>query len=262
MTATPGGISSHTTTERESTGAHLLVGEGGAGGEEAGGVRESEPVVEGGSSHPVDREAGSHPMLPVTSPYMAQQLPPLTKFTGETIDEGETFAEWLEQLEMVATACHWDEPAKLVNLVTRLKGQAFSFYRSCDATQRNQDATLVMELKKCFTPIHIQSLQSSLFHDRRQRVDESVDTYAQELKRLFHRAYPKAQQGHSETESMGKSVLAYQFIAGLQPRLKTKLAGNEGEFEQLLVRARFEEAKNRDYKHLTRRKYLPRRQLE
>jgi hypothetical protein len=33
---------------------------------------------------------------------------------------GETVGESLEQLELVAVACHWDEPTKLVNLVTRL----------------------------------------------------------------------------------------------------------------------------------------------
>lgn len=90
----------------------------------------------------------------------------------------------MEQFEMVATACHWNEPTKLV---TCLKGQAFSFYRSWDAAQQNQYSTFVGELKKRFTPVHIQSLQSSLM-----TTDESVNTYPQELKRLFHKAYTKA----------------------------------------------------------------------
>ena len=34
--------------------------------------------------------------------------------------------------------------------------------------------------------------------------------------------------------------------SGLKPELKTKVAGMEGNFEQLLVKARFEEAKRRD----------------
>ena len=160
-------------------------------------------------------------------------------------EESETFAEWLEQLELVAVACHWDEPTKLVNLVTRLKGQAFAFYRSCNATQRTQHPALVAELKKRFTPVHIQAVQSSLFHDRKQQAGDSVDAYAQTLKH-FYKAYPRARQESRETESMGKSVLEYQFVSGLQSELKTKLAGRDGEFEQLLVRARFKEAKNRD----------------
>lgn len=101
-------------------------------------------------------------------------------------------------------------------------------------------------LQKRFTPVHIQSVRSSLFHDRKQSSGESVDSYAQDLKRLFYLAYPKASQSHSETETLGKSVLSNQFVAGLEPTLKSKVAGSDGDFEQLWVKARFEEAKIRD----------------
>ena len=74
-------------------------------------------------------------------------------------------------------------------------------------------------------------------------MQESVDDYASQL---FHKAYPTAQRGSRETEEMGQSVLSNQFVSGLKPELKTKLAGMEGDFEQLLVKARFEEAKRRD----------------
>ena len=173
-------------------------------------------------------------------PLVAQQLPPLSKFTGEPTEGGETIVEWLEQLELVAGACHWDESAKLVNLVTRLKGQAFAFYRSCDTQKRNQYSALVEELKKRFTPVRIQAVQSSLFHDRKQKPGENIDTYAQELKCLFYEAYPLAQQVSAEMQDMGGSVLTNQFVAGLLSELKGKLAGKEGNFEQLLTLARFE----------------------
>ena len=78
ITSTPVGVSPHTPTERESTTAHLLIGEGevgnegdGDGGGEAGGARESEPVRESGNSHTGDRVTGSHPLMTVRSPYMA-----------------------------------------------------------------------------------------------------------------------------------------------------------------------------------------------
>ena len=45
---------------------------------------------------------------------------------------------------------------------------------------------------------------------------------------------------------MAKSVLAHQFAAGLLPELKVKVAGAEGTFEELLAKARLEEAKLRD----------------
>jgi len=45
---------------------------------------------------------------------------------------------------------------------------------------------------------------------------------------------------------MGQTVFAYQFVAGLQPEIRFKIAGNEGTFDQLLLKARLEEAKLRD----------------
>ena len=42
-------------------------------------------------------------------------------------------------------------------------------------------------------------------------------------------------------------MLTYQFIAGLHPDIKAKIAGSEGDFDELLVKARFEEANIRDF---------------
>ena len=76
---------------------------------------------------------------------LAQQLPPLPKYTGKEQSQGETFQDWLEQFELVASLGEWDEKTKLVNLVTRLRGQAYAFYRSCTLQQRACYATLVAE---------------------------------------------------------------------------------------------------------------------
>ena len=91
--------------------------------------------------------------------------------------------------------------------------------------------------------MRIQAVQSSLFHDRKHKLGESVDTYAQELKCLFYEAYPLAQQASAEMQDMGRSVLSNQFVAGLVHEMKSELAEKEGNFEQLLVLAWFEEAK-------------------
>ena len=45
---------------------------------------------------------------------------------------------------------------------------------------------------------------------------------------------------------MGQSILTNQFVAGLRADIKAKVAGSEGGFDQLLAKARFEEAKLRD----------------
>ena len=178
---------------------------------------------------------------------LAHQAPPLPVFSGEGDGIGGSFSKRHEQLEMVASMCHWSEQVKLVNIATRLKGEAYDFYRSCTSTQRASYPLLVEQLSKRFTPVQIQSVQSSLFHDRKQRQGETVDTFDQELRSLLRKAYPPAQSGSEEAETMGRAVLANQFLAGLYPELKGKLAGQEGTFDQLLARARFEEAKLRDF---------------
>ena len=144
------------------------------------------------------------------------QLPPVPRFTGEEdSSESGTYSDWLEQFEAVATLASWNEHAKLVNLTTRLRGTAYSFYRSCATDQRSNYKLLVEQLSKRFTPVELTAIQSQHFHDRRQSTKESVDEFAQELKKLFHKAYSSLARGGSEAESMGRSVLANQFVSGL-----------------------------------------------
>ena len=60
---------------------------------------------------------------PLKSILLAQNLPPLPKFSGELSDGGfgmDIFQDWLEQFELVANVLGWSSQAKLVNLITRL----------------------------------------------------------------------------------------------------------------------------------------------
>ena len=171
----------------------------------------------------------------------------------------ETFEEWLERLELISATCHWHERAKLVNIATRLRGPALRIYRTCSPQQRASYALLTSALKQRFTPIRIQAVQSSRFHERKQGPKESVDSYAQDLRRLFNRAYSSV-SASGDGDQMRQSVLAYQFVAGLRSELKAKLVGREGTFEQLLEVARFEEARFRDVvqqERATRRNSTP-----
>ena len=193
-----------------------------------------------------EQENGGVMMQPSLSRQFLQQLPPLSKFNGEQTEEGETFKDWLAQFEMVADVCGWKGQIKLAHLVTRLKGQALAFYRTCTSAQTADYAALVAELTKQFTPVHIPAIQTSVFHDCQQKAKKSVNSYAQDLRKLFIKALPTSQQGSKEAEEVGKTVLANQFVVGLAPELKRKVAGTEGNFEQLLTKARFEEAKLRE----------------
>ena len=84
---------------------------------------------------------------------------------------GISFAECNEELELVA---RWLDHVKLVNLATRLKGVAYPFYhlalpKSMTATYRQYK-----HLMDWSTPVQIQSVQSSLFHARKQQTREMV----------------------------------------------------------------------------------------
>ena len=48
--------------------------------------------------------------------------------------------------ELVAGACYWTDQSKLVNLVTRLRGQAYSYYQFCTSEQRSSYPLLVIKL--------------------------------------------------------------------------------------------------------------------
>ena len=140
-------------------------------------------------------------------------------------------------------ACGWEEKVKLVHLTTRLKGPALSFYCSCSSEQRCSYSILKQELQTRFTPVHVRSVQSSLFHGWVQKPAETVDAYAQELKKLFLKAYPKFARDRGEE---GQLVLASRFVAGLKTQLQERLTGEDGNFDQLLSKARFEEARRKE----------------
>ena len=72
---------------------------------------------------------------------------------------------------------------------------------------------------------------------------ETVDQYAQNLHSLFNKAYSQGTASHKNEEIFRQTVLVNKFVAGFCPEVKSKLVGMEGNFSQLLAKARFEEAK-------------------
>ena len=100
------------------------------------------------------------------------------------------YATGLNVLASVASVCHWEGKAKLANLATRLQGQAYAFYRTCPSHQRTYYEALNVAFTERFKPVHIKSVQSGLFHERKQQAKESVEEYAQDPNRPYQRAYP------------------------------------------------------------------------
>ena len=127
------------------------------------------------------------------------RLSPLPMFSGDDpVRDSGTFREWLDQFEIVGELAQWSDGVKLKQLVLRLRGSARAFYRTLTEEQKWNYQSLVQELKNRFTPVRIQALESSIFRERRQKVEESVDAYAQDLQQLFQKAYPTALQGSKD----------------------------------------------------------------
>ena len=102
---------------------------------------------------------------------LLQQTPPVTKFTWEAVGE-ETFEDWLSQFEMAAEVCGWEGKGKLAHLVTRLKGQALSYYHSCPPAEKSDYKKLTQALSTRFTLVQLPVVQTTLFHERKQKPKE------------------------------------------------------------------------------------------
>ena len=101
-------------------------------------------------------------------------------------------------------------------------------------------------MKRRFTPVRLTAVQTQLFHSRQQAAGETVEQFTQELQKLFNQAYARAARGGTEAEKLARTQLANQFVTGLRPEFKRKLIGVEGSLEELILKARFEEAKGRE----------------
>ena len=179
-------------------------------------------------------------------PASTNSLPQIQPYHGEEQKDGETFQDWLEHFEAVSQLARWDGHFKLVYLTISLRGTAKSFFRSCSTTQRSSYTLLVGELKKRFTPVQLMAIQTQMFHDRRQSPQETVDDFAQELRKLYGKSYALVARGTPEAEKVGQTVLANQFVAGLRPELQAKVVGLDGGMDELVLKARFEEAKGKE----------------
>ena len=181
----------------------------------------------------------------LTMPLLGQ-VPQIPKFSGDALDSGETFVEWLEQLENITKLVGWDDHWRLVHLTSNLRGTAASFYRSCSVDVRSEYRSLVDALMRRFTPVRLTAVQTQLFHNRQQAEGETVEQFAQDLQKLFNQAYARAAREGPEAEKLARTLLTNQFVAGLRQDLKRKLIGVEGGLEELILKARFEEAKGRE----------------
>ena len=56
---------------------------------------------------------------------ITQQFPPLPNFSASSED---SFQNWIGQFELVAEIYKWSKQAKVMNLITHVRGEAFQFF--------------------------------------------------------------------------------------------------------------------------------------
>lgn len=110
------------------------------------------------------------------------KLPP---FTGK-----EDWSVWLAKLEAIADRYNWDEDEKLDYLLPRIEGQAseFVFTQLPKEALREYD-WLTSELTRRYKVIETSQSFAAKFSRRNQRVGETIEEYAAELKRLYDKAH-------------------------------------------------------------------------
>lgn len=140
----------------------------------------------------------------------------------------------------MSNIARWDPSFRLVHLSTALRRNARSFYRSCTPAQKSSYPLLVGALKKRFTPVKLTALQTQMFHSRKQGPTESV------VRKLHSKAYSATTGGNAEAVKLGQIVLVNQFVSGLRSELQSKVVGVEGSMEEIVAKARFEEAKRKE----------------
>ena len=194
---------------------------------ESGKVITSGESMTGPSREPHPLRGDSYSTCASSQIVFANQLPPLASFKGDTSPDVESIDEWLERFEMLAEECRWTPCTKLLHLTSRVEKQAYAFYHSCTPQVWTSFKSLAAELRKRFKPVRIQGVDTSRFHDRKQKLSKTVNAYTQELRQLHQRAYPESIRGSTDAEKIGKTLLASQFVAGLRPEIKKSVTGSE-----------------------------------
>lgn len=129
----------------------------------------------------------------------------LPNYTGK-----ESWKVWFNRFTEIADRKRWSNEKKLDELLPRLQGAAGEFvFGQLQKTARGNYDILVAELNSRFRVVETKKTFGAQFSKRNQKVSETTEEYAAELKRLYDKAYAKRD---SETR---QEDLLRRFLDGL-----------------------------------------------
>ena len=156
------------------------------------------------SSHESEISIHSRSTARVIPSRHSPKIPP---FTGQ----GDTWKVWLNRFNDVAQRWGWSTEDKLNELLPRLQGQAGDFvYGQLNPHVRGSFKMLTKELECRFRKVETTGTFRTQFSHRRQKMGESVEIYAAELKRIYDKAYPDRDRKTRQED------LLRRFLEGLQ----------------------------------------------
>ena len=109
-----------------------------------------------------------------------------------TFDGTTSWHDYITQFELVAEMNQWSDESKALELATSLRSQAQSVLSDLSYSQRRDYYILVKSLEERFEPENQAELYRAQLKTRTRKKNEALTEYAQEVKKLVRKAYPKA----------------------------------------------------------------------
>ena len=129
----------------------------------------------------------------------------LLNFNGK-----ESWKVWFNIFSEVADRKRWSNEKRLDELLPRLQGTAGEFvFGQLRMAIRGYYDTLIFELNSRFSVVETKKTYAAQFSKRNQKVGETTEEYAAELKRLYDRAYAHRDSGTRQED------LLRRFLDGL-----------------------------------------------
>ena len=134
---------------------------------------------------PTDSEDDDTGVVRKTSHHSHKvNLPP---FTGK-----ETWKVWFTRFDEVSKRKGWSSEERLDELLPKLQGEAGNFvFDQLNSRTRNNYKLLCQELKNRFRCVENPKTFGAMFAARKQKSNETIESYAADLKKLYDKAHAR-----------------------------------------------------------------------
>jgi len=154
------------------------------------------------------------------------RIPPERQPKLPPYDGKRPWEEWFTRLEEIGKRRGWTDAQKLDILAEKLQGEAASFaYGQLTASTRSNYKKFSRELSSRFRTLESTRAFQAQFNNRNQRYNETPRQYADELRKLYSKAYPgRSEKTRQEdllrkfTEGLYSSKMRHELVNFKLPR--------------------------------------------